>query len=60
MENWMDYFKPHIVDRGYSLFLDDAVQGLQEVGEGTMPLSLVVKSIRWILTWAWSAGRYVV
>ncbi|HEM5233902.1 TPA: hypothetical protein U1349_001230 [Streptococcus suis] len=34
MENWMDYFKPHIVDRGYSLFLDDAVQGLQEVGEG--------------------------
>ncbi|BCK42759.1 hypothetical protein DAT299_03230 [Streptococcus suis] len=30
----MDYFKPHIVDRGYSLFLDDAVQGLQEVGEG--------------------------
>ncbi|HEM3993872.1 TPA: hypothetical protein U1V78_001145 [Streptococcus suis] len=34
MENWMDYFKSHIVDRGYSLFLDDAVQGLQEVGEG--------------------------
>lgn len=34
MENWMDYFKPHIVDRGSSLFLDDAVQGLQEVGEG--------------------------
>ncbi|NQN82808.1 hypothetical protein HO996_05820 [Streptococcus suis] len=34
MENWMDYFKPHIVDRGCSLFLDDAVQGLQEVGEG--------------------------
>ncbi|HFI0215466.1 TPA: SWIM zinc finger domain-containing protein [Streptococcus suis] len=34
MKNWMDYFKPHIVDRGYSLFLDDAVQGLQEVGEG--------------------------
>ncbi|WP_099831145.1 SWIM zinc finger family protein [Streptococcus suis] len=34
MKNWMDYFKPHIVDRGYSLFLDDAVQGLEEVGEG--------------------------
>ncbi|MGV3251026.1 SWIM zinc finger family protein [Streptococcus suis] len=34
MENWMDYFKPHIVDRGYNLFLDDAVQGLQETGEG--------------------------
>ncbi|HFI0151075.1 TPA: SWIM zinc finger domain-containing protein [Streptococcus suis] len=34
MENWMDYFKPHIVDRGCSLFLDDAVQGLQEEGEG--------------------------
>lgn len=34
MKNWMDYFKPHIVDRGYSLFLDDAVQGLQEEGEG--------------------------
>lgn len=30
----MDYFKPHIVDRGYNLFLDDAVQGLEEVGEG--------------------------
>ena len=30
----MDYFKPHIVDRGCSLFLDDAVQGLEEVGEG--------------------------
>ncbi|MBM7312188.1 hypothetical protein JO387_02130 [Streptococcus suis] len=34
MKNWMDYFKPHIVDRGYNLFLDDAVQGLEEVGEG--------------------------
>ncbi|MGU8066209.1 SWIM zinc finger family protein [Streptococcus suis] len=34
MENWMDYFKPHIVDRGCSLFLDDAVQGLEETGEG--------------------------
>ncbi|HFI0467657.1 TPA: SWIM zinc finger domain-containing protein [Streptococcus suis] len=34
MKNWMDYFKPHIVDRGYSLFLDDAVQGLEETGEG--------------------------
>lgn len=34
MKNWMDYFKPHIVDRGCSLFLDDAVQGLEEVGEG--------------------------
>ncbi|WP_074416157.1 SWIM zinc finger family protein [Streptococcus suis] len=34
MENWMDYFKPHIVDRGYNLFLDDAVQGLEETGEG--------------------------
>lgn len=34
MENWMDYFKPHIVDRGCSLFLDDAVQGLQKTSDG--------------------------
>ncbi|MDW8741321.1 hypothetical protein Q7W24_10680 [Streptococcus suis] len=49
MENWMDYFKPHIVDRGYNLFLDDAVQGLQETGEGYYA---VVKSMRWRLTWS--------
>lgn len=34
MENWTDYFKPHILDRGYRLFLDDAVQNLQETDEG--------------------------
>ncbi|MGU8049181.1 hypothetical protein ACS6Z8_06795 [Streptococcus suis] len=34
MKNWMDYFKPHIVDRGCSLFLDDAVQGLQKTSDG--------------------------
>ncbi|MBY4956170.1 SWIM zinc finger domain-containing protein [Streptococcus suis] len=34
MENWMDYFKPYIVDRGCSLFLDDAVQGLQKTSDG--------------------------
>lgn len=31
MKNWMDYFKPHIVDRGCSLFLDDAVQVCQQM-----------------------------
>ncbi|HFU4086023.1 TPA: SWIM zinc finger domain-containing protein [Streptococcus suis] len=34
MKNWMDYFKPHIVDRGCSLFLGDAVQGLEVTDEG--------------------------